>query len=75
MGMTTVKDILHKLGKARKVADELGLPLSTVTSWAQFNHVPNWRRSALLDLALRQGVALSSADFPPAPPRAGKQAA
>jgi hypothetical protein len=73
--MATVKDILTKLGKARSVSDELGLPLSTVTSWVQFNHVPDWRKSALLDLAVRKGVALSSADFPPSPKRIRKDAA
>jgi hypothetical protein len=67
--MANAKDILDRLGKARKVADELGLPLSTVTSWAQFNHIPDWRKPALLEIALKQGVDLSISDFPKAEER------
>lgn len=62
--MATAKDIIERLGKARNVATELGLPLSTVTSWAQFNHIPDWRKPALLQLAVAMGAALGSDEFP-----------
>lgn len=73
--MATARAIIDDLGKARKVADELGLPLSTVTSWAQFNHIPDWRKPALLEMALRNGVNLASGDFPQPEDRIPRRAA
>lgn len=62
--MATAKEIIEKLGKAREVAADLGVPLSTVTSWAQFNYIPDWRKPALLQLAGKKRVSLTADEFP-----------
>lgn len=56
--------IVKALGGTAKVASALNLPVTTVHGWQRVNFVPDWRRDALLSLALDRGVALSTADFP-----------
>lgn len=49
-----VQDFLDELGGLRSVSDKLGLPLTTVQSWAQRNAVPEWRIPALAGLAAKE---------------------
>ena len=66
----TVSEIIAGLGGTSKVAKFAGWPTSTVDSWITANHVPEWRRPALLRMAIEKGLALSTADFPEKPARA-----
>ena len=65
MGMETpARQIIMRLGGITAVANELGVPVSTVSSWGRSNRIPEWRQPALMRLALERGVPLSTADFP-----------
>jgi hypothetical protein len=64
MGMTAL-DIIQLLGGVTAVKTHLGVPLTTVSSWGRSNQIPEWRQGAMLELANRLNVALSTADFPP----------
>ena len=72
--MLTAADIIKQLGGAAAIASALDLPLTTVASWSAVNFIPDWRRDALLRLALDKNVALSTADFPTKNERVGRQA-
>jgi hypothetical protein len=52
-----------------QVSRDLGLPFTTVASWGQKNRIPEWRRAALLRLAVERDVPLSTTDFPAKPLR------
>jgi hypothetical protein len=52
------------LGGTSVVARYTGWPTSTVDSWINANHIPDWRRPALLRMALDTGKSLSTDDFP-----------
>ena len=60
----TAKEIVDRLGGVTAVAKELGVPLTTVSSWGRFNQIPAWRQPKLLELATATNVPLSTADFP-----------
>lgn len=60
----TAKDIVDRLGGVTAVAKELGVPLTTVSSWGRFNQIPTWRQPKLLELATSLNLPLSTADFP-----------
>lgn len=62
--MVTASDIILRLGGSAKVASETGFPLTTIEGWKEANFIPEWRQAALLDLALRLPIHLSTADFP-----------
>lgn len=57
-------DIIEKFGKIAELARELGVPMTTVSSWGRANYIPAWRQPKLLELAAERGVTLSTADFP-----------
>jgi hypothetical protein len=57
-------DIIEKFGKIADLARELGVPMTTVSSWGRANYIPAWRQPKLLELAAERGVTLSTADFP-----------
>ena len=57
-------DIIEKFGTIADLARELGVPMTTVSSWGLFNQIPVWRQSKLLELAARKNIELSTADFP-----------
>ena len=63
--MQTVKEFIGALGGTVKVADALGLSVSTVSGWNINNSVPNWREPALRDLAKAKRVKYP-AEFAPA---------
>ncbi len=62
--MLTAKQIIDRFDGAKKLSDELALPLTTVASWTAANFIPEWRQRDVLAAAERLGVALSTADFP-----------
>lgn len=60
----TVSDIIETLGGRVAVARYTGWPYTTIDSWITANRIPDWRRPALLRMALEVGAELSTADFP-----------
>lgn len=61
----TVSHIIDVLGGTSAVARYTGWPVTTVDSWQSKNHVPEWRRAKLLEMAAAEGKPLSTMDFPP----------
>ena len=62
--MLTADQIIKRLGGAKKIADEIGAPLTTVASWGPVNFIPRWWKSDLLAMAVKEKKDLSAADFP-----------
>ena len=60
----TAKEIVDRLGGVTAVAKELGVPLTTVSSWGRFNSIPPWRQPKLLELAANLTLPLATTDFP-----------
>lgn len=60
----TASDIIEKFGTIADLARDLGVPMTTVSSWGLANQIPAWRQPKLLELAAGRGVDLSTADFP-----------
>jgi hypothetical protein len=60
----TALDIIQRLGGVMQVARDLGVSFTTVSSWGRVNHIPEWRQSKVLELAIAKGVSLSTDDFP-----------
>jgi hypothetical protein len=63
------RQIIMRLGGITEVASELGVPLTTVSSWGRKNRIPEWRQPALMRLALEKNIPLSTSDFPAKPLR------
>jgi hypothetical protein len=62
--MATAQDIIERLGGMAAVARKLKLPLTTVQGWQVANHFPDWRKEALIRLAMDEGKPLSTEEFP-----------
>ena len=62
--MTSVADIIERLGGRKPVSDALSIPYTTVQGWEVANFVPEWRRPTLLALAVERGASISTDDFP-----------
>jgi hypothetical protein len=62
--MQTVSLILDELGGVTFVANETGIPLTTVHSWKRAGFVPRWRIPTLVNLANRLGKPITEACFP-----------
>jgi hypothetical protein len=60
----TASDIIEKFGTIADLARELGVPMTTVSSWGRANQIPAWRQPKILELAALRGIELSTADFP-----------
>lgn len=60
----TASEIIKRLGGITAVARELGVPLTTVSSWGRFNQIPHWRQMKLLELAAARNEPLATTDFP-----------
>lgn len=60
----TVEQILQALGGYTFVANETGIPLTTVHSWKRVGFVPHWRVPAILALAERVGASIIETDIP-----------
>jgi hypothetical protein len=60
----TAEDIIKRFGGTSALARLLDLSVSTVDYWRSENSIPKWRQSRLLELAVEQGIALSTSDFP-----------
>lgn len=61
----TASDIIGKFDTIAALARDLGVPMTTVSSWGRFNYIPAWRQPKILELAAGRGIDLSTADFPP----------
>ena len=57
-------DIIGKFGSIADLARELGVPMTTVSSWGRANQIPAWRQPKLLELASERGIELATTDFP-----------
>jgi hypothetical protein len=62
--MTSVVDIIGRLGGRKAVSDALSIPYTTVQGWEVSDFVPDWRRPGLLALAMQLDKPLSTDDFP-----------
>jgi hypothetical protein len=60
----TALEIIKRLGGVTAVSQQLGVPLTTVSSWGRCNFIPSWRQPKLLELAAATNEPLSTADFP-----------
>jgi hypothetical protein len=65
--MRTALDIIRSLGGYRAVAAKLGVPYTTVHTWAHRNRIPAWRWQQILAFAADEGVSVNAADRPDAP--------
>lgn len=61
--MNLAKAIVDKFGGTRKMAEQIGLPPSTIQSWKSSGLIPAHKQSEVLRLALKLGIDLSPADF------------
>lgn len=77
----TADDILSlfaehpEIGTLSAFAKLVPAPLTTVSSWKDWNQVPHWRKPRLLELAAQFGIPLSATDFPAPEERRKKEAA
>lgn len=71
----TASDIIDQFGGTSKLADHLGVPVSTVDSWKTYNFIPRWRQAQVLDAAHRLNMSISTTDFPQEADRRPKKAA
>ena len=60
----TALEVIDRLGGVCAVARELGIPVSTVSSWGRNRQIPTWRQPKLLELASARNVSLATTDFP-----------
>lgn len=60
----TASDIITKFGTIADLARDLGVPMTTVSSWGGVNYIPAWRQPKVLELAAARGIELSTDDFP-----------
>lgn len=73
--MLTAEDIIERLGGAKKLSDELDIPLTTVASWKPVNFIPKWWQRPLLEVAHKLEIQLSTQDFPTVEQRLPRQKA
>lgn len=64
--------VFDKLGGIRPLAVKLGVPSSTVMSWAKKGIIPVWRHGAILDLARVSGVDLALSELTDLKPQADR---
>jgi len=69
--MDTVPDIFAELGGVTAIANETGIPLTTVHSWKRARFVPRWRVQALVVMAEKLGKSITVANFPTERPGSG----
>lgn len=53
-----IDQFVHEVGGTVKLAKALGAPPSTVSAWRTRGTIPSWRRTAIIDFAVREGKAL-----------------
>lgn len=51
--------VFQKFGGIRPMAAKLNVPPSTIKSWHSKRDIPEWRRQAVMDAAIRHGIDLS----------------
>ena len=54
-----MKSIFQKFGGIRPMAAKLEVPSSTIKSWHSKRAIPDWRRQAVMEAALRHNIDLS----------------
>lgn len=52
------EQVVNAFGGLTKAARACGVPISTVHSWRNKKHIPNWRRAPIIEAAKREGVKL-----------------
>ena len=57
-------EIIALFGSIADLARDLGVPMTTVSSWGRANQIPAWRQPKLLELAMARGITLATTDFP-----------
>jgi hypothetical protein len=72
--MATVPEIIEDLGGSKAIADETGIPLTTVHSWKRARFVPRWRVATLVSLAQKLGKPITEDSFPDHRPLASERA-
>lgn len=62
MFMDTVEHIFEAFKSPSAIADATGFPVQTVCDWRRKGpaEIPPWRRQAVLDAAVRLGIALDN---------------
>ena len=60
----TASEIIERFGTIADLARDLGVPMTTVSSWGRANQIPPWRQPKLLELAAQRDISLSTDDFP-----------
>lgn len=60
----TAQEIVRLLGGDMAVSRHTGIGQTTISSWKRWNSIPEWRQSALLDMALALRLPLAATDFP-----------
>lgn len=60
----TASDIIDRFGTIADLARDLGIPMTTVSSWGRANYIPAWRQPKLLEIAALRGITLATTDFP-----------
>ena len=67
--MTYVDHIVRAFGGVRRMAAELGRPVSTVHSWKGRGSIPDENKPDVLKAAQRLGLDITPGDFFPRPPQ------
>jgi crotonyl-CoA carboxylase/reductase len=63
MSRDTVEQIIGRFGSQQRVAELLGIWQTAVSGWVRRGAIPAKRQEQLLQIAQREGVGLSPADF------------
>jgi crotonyl-CoA carboxylase/reductase len=63
MRRATVEQIIERFGSQQRVAELLGIWQTAVSGWVRRGAIPARRQEQLLDIAQREGIILSPADF------------
>jgi crotonyl-CoA carboxylase/reductase len=63
MSRNTVENVIRKFGSQQRVAELLGIWQTAVSGWVRRGAIPARRQEELLEIACREGLDLSPADF------------
>ena len=63
MSRNTVENVIRKFGSQQRVAELLGIWQTAVSGWVRRGAIPARRQEELLEIARREGLDLSPADF------------
>lgn len=71
--MLTTDQIISLFGGSAELSRQTRFPLTTIEGWKASNFIPEWRQSALIDAARKQGKKLKPSDFPPVSARVSRR--